>query len=80
MEGQGRSDDNKQVVNTKRVACSGTLSASGGWDWSSLFIVQNGHRGYPAAEYAKLVYFRRGNRLFAMVSGSGKHAIEGRTN
>jgi len=80
IEGQGGSDDYKEVSNTKMMACSGTLYASSGWDWSSLFIVQNDYRGYPAGGYFKLVYFRRGDRLFTMVSGTGKYAGKGRTN
>jgi len=61
-------------------ACSGTLYAGSGRDRTSLSVVQNGHRGYPAGEYAKLAPFGRGNDLFAMVSCSGKYAVEGRTN
>jgi hypothetical protein len=80
IEGQGRSDDYKEVFNTERLACSGTLYASSGWDWSALFIVQNGHRGYPAGGYVKLVGFRPGNHLVAMVSGTWKYAGEGRIN
>jgi hypothetical protein len=77
MVGQEDSDDNKETFDTKRMACSGTLFASRGWDRSSLFIVLNGDRGYPAGGHVKLVYFRCGNRLFTMVSGVGKYADKG---
>jgi hypothetical protein len=80
IEGQGGSDDYKEAINTKGMACSGTLYASSGWDWLSLFIIQNDHRGYPAGEYGKLVDFRVSDHLVTLVSGTGKYAGKGRTN
>jgi hypothetical protein len=38
MVGQEDSDDNKETIDTKRMACNGTLFASSGWDRSSLFM------------------------------------------
>ena len=62
------------------MACSSTLYAGSGWDWSSLFIVQNGHRGYPAGGYVTLVDFRSGNDRVAMLGGAWKYAGKSRTN
>ena len=62
------------------MACGDTLYTSSGWDWSSIFIVQNDNRGYPPGEYGKLVDSGPADDVGAVSSGTGTHAGKGGTD
>jgi len=59
------------------MACGGTLCNSSGWDWPSVFVVQNDNRGYPPGEYGKLVDSGPADGLGAVSGGTGTHAGKG---
>lgn len=77
--GQRGSYADKQASDTKRLARSRILSASGGGDRARLSVVQHDRRRHPATGYSEAVSFRRGNSLLTVFGGAGQYANQGRT-
>jgi len=74
------SDEKKQASNIKGMACDGALYTSGGWDWSSVSIIQDDNRGYPPGEYDKLVDSGPADDVGAVSGSTGTHAGKGGTD